>query len=245
MWELVILSFCSSSRSSTSSPGAHSGLSLFQLWDTERPDGNISLVHSSSMRQFNWGYTQFSQFNADDTLLLVSGVYLGPHHSSSGEIAVISLGRWRRPAEVERRCGCSMVLFNRLLSLGRQLHPAVPREEQAVRRFRLLAQRDPPDLREPALDRQHDVLLCAVAQQSLSGECLPRHRAQRLEQAKPLHTVSSAVTSPLFSVNNTLCTLCRRVQIDKCVSWWHCPVVINALPCHKCVMKHQIHNIKK
>lgn len=44
------------------------------------------------MRQFNWGYTQFSQFNADDTLLLVSGVYLGPHHSSSGEIAVISLG---------------------------------------------------------------------------------------------------------------------------------------------------------
>ena len=64
-----------------------------QLWDTERPDGNISLVHSSSMRQFNWGYTQFSQFNADDSLLLVSGVYLGPHHSSSGEIAVISLGR--------------------------------------------------------------------------------------------------------------------------------------------------------
>lgn len=64
-----------------------------QLWDTERPDGNISLVHSSSMRQFNWGYTQFSQFNADDTLLLVSGVYLGPHHSSSGEIAVISLGK--------------------------------------------------------------------------------------------------------------------------------------------------------
>ncbi|MGH0153270.1 UNVERIFIED_CONTAM: hypothetical protein FKN15_046002 [Acipenser sinensis] len=43
------------------------------------------------MREFNWGYTQFSQFNADDTLLLVSGVYIGRHHSSSGEIAVISL----------------------------------------------------------------------------------------------------------------------------------------------------------
>lgn len=67
-------------------------LLLHQLWDTERPDGTISLVHSSSMRQFNWGYTQFSQFNSDDTLLLVSGVYLGPQHSSSGEIAVISLG---------------------------------------------------------------------------------------------------------------------------------------------------------
>ena len=63
-----------------------------QLWDTERPDGIISLVHSSSMLHFNWAYTQFSQFNADDSLLLVSGVYLGPHQSSSGEIAVISLG---------------------------------------------------------------------------------------------------------------------------------------------------------
>lgn len=66
---------------------------FLQIWDTEKPDGTISLVHSYSMRQFNWGYTQFSQFNADDTLLLVSGVYLGPHHSSSGEIAVFSLGR--------------------------------------------------------------------------------------------------------------------------------------------------------
>ncbi|XP_068963631.1 F-box/WD repeat-containing protein 5 isoform X2 [Petaurus breviceps papuanus] len=43
------------------------------------------------MRPFNWSYTQFSQFNQDDTLLLVSGVFLGPHNSSSGEIAVISL----------------------------------------------------------------------------------------------------------------------------------------------------------
>lgn len=55
------------------------------------------------MRQFNWGYTQFSQFNADDTLLLVSGVYLGPHHSSSGEIAVISLGGCRRMTEVKKK----------------------------------------------------------------------------------------------------------------------------------------------
>lgn len=69
---------------------------FLQLWDTERPDGVISLVHSSSMRQFNWGYTQFSQFNADDSLLLVSGVYLGPHHSSSGEIAVISMGKRKK-----------------------------------------------------------------------------------------------------------------------------------------------------
>uniref|UniRef100_A0A671YPV3 F-box and WD repeat domain containing 5 n=1 Tax=Sparus aurata TaxID=8175 RepID=A0A671YPV3_SPAAU len=74
-----------------------------KLWDTERHDGNISLVHSSSMRQFNWGYTQFSQFNADDTLLLVSGVYLGPHHSSSGEIAVISLENYTLLSRVRNK----------------------------------------------------------------------------------------------------------------------------------------------
>ncbi|CAG5867504.1 F-box/WD repeat-containing protein 5 isoform 2-T2 [Menidia menidia] len=74
-----------------------------KLWDTERPDGNIALVHSSSMRQFNWGYTQFSQFNADDSLLLVSGVYLGPHHSSSGEIAVISLENYTLLSRVRNK----------------------------------------------------------------------------------------------------------------------------------------------
>uniref|UniRef100_A0A3B3YSL3 F-box domain-containing protein n=1 Tax=Poecilia mexicana TaxID=48701 RepID=A0A3B3YSL3_9TELE len=69
----------------------------------KRQDGNISLVHSSSMRQFNWGYTQFSQFNPDDTLLLVSGVYLGPHHSSSGEIAVISLDNYTLLSRVRNK----------------------------------------------------------------------------------------------------------------------------------------------
>ncbi|KAM7087471.1 F-box/WD repeat-containing protein 5 isoform 3-T3 [Ciconia maguari] len=43
------------------------------------------------MRPYNWSYTQFSQFNSDDSLLLVSGVFVGPHNSSSGEIAVISM----------------------------------------------------------------------------------------------------------------------------------------------------------
>lgn len=53
---------------------------------------DISLQHSSNMRPYNWSYTQFSQFNSDDSLLLVSGVFVGPHNSSSGEIAVISMG---------------------------------------------------------------------------------------------------------------------------------------------------------
>ncbi|XP_061118865.1 F-box/WD repeat-containing protein 5 [Conger conger] len=74
-----------------------------KLWDTERPDGTIALVHSSSMRQFNWGYTQFSQFNADDSLLLVSGVYLGPQQSSSGEIAVISLENYTLLSRVRNK----------------------------------------------------------------------------------------------------------------------------------------------
>lgn len=53
----------------------------------------ISLLHSANMKEYNWSYTQFSQFNADDSLLLVSGVFVGPRSSSSGEIAVISLGK--------------------------------------------------------------------------------------------------------------------------------------------------------
>lgn len=55
---------------------------------------DISLQHSSNMRPYNWSYTQFSQFNSDDSLLLVSGVFVGPHNSSSGEIAVISMGKY-------------------------------------------------------------------------------------------------------------------------------------------------------
>uniref|UniRef100_A0AAZ3QZ75 F-box and WD repeat domain containing 5 n=1 Tax=Oncorhynchus tshawytscha TaxID=74940 RepID=A0AAZ3QZ75_ONCTS len=62
-----------------------------KLWDTERPDGTITMVHSSSMLHFNWGYTQFSQFNTDDTLLLATISVGAGSHSSSGEIAVICL----------------------------------------------------------------------------------------------------------------------------------------------------------
>ncbi|XP_015272277.1 PREDICTED: F-box/WD repeat-containing protein 5 [Gekko japonicus] len=59
-----------------------------KIWNN---DLEFSLLHSSNMKKFNWSYTQFSQFNADDSLLLVSGVFMGPRTSSSGEIAVISL----------------------------------------------------------------------------------------------------------------------------------------------------------
>ncbi|XP_068105061.1 F-box/WD repeat-containing protein 5 isoform X2 [Hyperolius riggenbachi] len=59
-----------------------------KVWNTKHP---FSLLHSANMRPHQWSYTQFSQFNGDDTLLLVSGVFVGPHNSSAGEIAVFSL----------------------------------------------------------------------------------------------------------------------------------------------------------
>ncbi|XP_053551302.1 F-box/WD repeat-containing protein 5 [Bombina bombina] len=59
-----------------------------KIWNTRHP---ISLLHSANMKPYHWSYTQFSQFNSDNSLLLVSGVFVGPHNSSSGEIAVISL----------------------------------------------------------------------------------------------------------------------------------------------------------
>lgn len=43
------------------------------------------------MRKLSWKYTQFSQFNQSDTLLLVSGVHFGSPHSTSGEIAVFTV----------------------------------------------------------------------------------------------------------------------------------------------------------
>ncbi|KAG8536245.1 hypothetical protein GDO81_026819 [Engystomops pustulosus] len=61
-----------------------------KIWSTRHP---LSLLHSANMRPHHWNYTQFSQFNSDDTLLLVSGVFVGPHNSCAGEIAVFSLGK--------------------------------------------------------------------------------------------------------------------------------------------------------
>ncbi|XP_035929077.2 F-box/WD repeat-containing protein 5 isoform X3 [Halichoerus grypus] len=63
----------------------------------------ISLLHSADMRPYNWSYTQFSQFNQDDSLLLASGVFLGPHNSSSGEIAVISLDNFALLSRVRNK----------------------------------------------------------------------------------------------------------------------------------------------
>ncbi|XP_046999141.1 F-box/WD repeat-containing protein 5 [Schistocerca americana] len=58
------------------------------VWTSSCP-AKIKYYHD--MKLFCWKYTQYSQFNASDTLLLVSGVHFGSPHSTSGEIAVFSL----------------------------------------------------------------------------------------------------------------------------------------------------------
>ncbi|KAL4219185.1 F-box/WD repeat-containing protein 5 [Mactra antiquata] len=60
---------------------------FIRVWDATYP---TSLKYKADMRKFTWKYTQFSQFNSTDTLLLVSGVHFGSL-STSGEIAVFSL----------------------------------------------------------------------------------------------------------------------------------------------------------
>lgn len=58
------------------------------VWDSAFP---ASIKYHRDMRTFCWKYTQYSQFNQSDTLLLVSGVHFGTPNSTSGEIAVFSL----------------------------------------------------------------------------------------------------------------------------------------------------------
>ncbi|XP_011881103.1 PREDICTED: F-box/WD repeat-containing protein 5 isoform X2 [Vollenhovia emeryi] len=55
------------------------------VWQSQYP---VTIKYMHDMKAFSWKYTQFSQFNCTDTLLLVSGVHFGTPHSTSGEIAV-------------------------------------------------------------------------------------------------------------------------------------------------------------
>lgn len=58
-----------------------------KLWSAAHP---ARVAHTRNMRELCWNYTQFSQFNESDTLLLVSGVHFGTN-TASGEIAVFNL----------------------------------------------------------------------------------------------------------------------------------------------------------
>ncbi|XP_030555554.1 F-box/WD repeat-containing protein 5 [Drosophila novamexicana] len=59
------------------------------IWNAQHP---CTEKYAHNMKQFSWKYTQYSQFNQSDTLLLVSGVHFGSPQSTSGEIAVFYLG---------------------------------------------------------------------------------------------------------------------------------------------------------
>lgn len=59
-----------------------------RVWQSQYP---VTIEYSHDMKTFRWKYTQFSQFNCTDTLLLVSGVHFGTPHSTSGEIAVFKV----------------------------------------------------------------------------------------------------------------------------------------------------------
>ncbi|XP_066945784.1 F-box/WD repeat-containing protein 5 [Macrobrachium rosenbergii] len=58
------------------------------VWTSTHP---AEVKYYRDMKLHSWKYTQFSQFNSSDTLLLVSGVHFGNYNSTSGEIAVFNL----------------------------------------------------------------------------------------------------------------------------------------------------------
>ncbi|KAL6449154.1 hypothetical protein ACFW04_000678 [Cataglyphis niger] len=61
---------------------------VLHVWQSQYP---VTIKYLHDMKTFSWKYTQFSQFNCTDTLLLVSGVHFGTPHSTSGEIAVFKV----------------------------------------------------------------------------------------------------------------------------------------------------------
>jgi len=63
---------------------------LFQVWEASYPAR--MKYERFRMEPFSWEYTEFSQFNESDTLLLVSGIYFGSQSNIAGEIAVFHLG---------------------------------------------------------------------------------------------------------------------------------------------------------
>lgn len=59
-----------------------------QVWNAEYP---VSVKYTHDMKAFNWKHTQYSEFNASDQLIMVSGVYMGGQQTTSGEIAVFTV----------------------------------------------------------------------------------------------------------------------------------------------------------
>lgn len=62
---------------------------FIKVWNSQTHP--VKLKYEYDMKKLCWRYTQFSQFNSTDTLVLVSGVHFGSTNSTSGEIAVFSV----------------------------------------------------------------------------------------------------------------------------------------------------------
>lgn len=60
---------------------------FIKVWNADYP---ATVRYSANLKEYGWKYTQYSQFNETDTLLLVSGVHSGLH-STTGEIFVFSI----------------------------------------------------------------------------------------------------------------------------------------------------------
>ncbi|XP_078472098.1 F-box/WD repeat-containing protein 5 isoform X1 [Lampetra fluviatilis] len=68
-----------------------------KLWRSD----DCNLEHTEDMCSYDWKYTQFSQFNSCDTLLLVSGVSASPYNASAGDVLVFSLDDFSMLAQVD------------------------------------------------------------------------------------------------------------------------------------------------
>lgn len=58
------------------------------MWNASFP---AYVKYTHDMKAFNWKHTQYSEFNASDTMIMVSGVYKGSDQTTHGEIAVFSV----------------------------------------------------------------------------------------------------------------------------------------------------------
>lgn len=76
---------------------------LVKTWNCDSfPFNNRCQV---DMRPFSWNYAQFSAFNQSDTLLMVSGVHLGPL-SHSGELVIFSVRGKQDGLEMQCKVCC-------------------------------------------------------------------------------------------------------------------------------------------
>lgn len=108
---------------------------------------------------------------------LEAGQGLGSGRSAcGGAAAVVSLLQAPEPTPHVSCHSFSMVLAgsHRLTLVfplsSRELHAAFQGEEQTLRCVRLLAERNQPDIWQPAPHRAYNLLLCAVAEQRFPGE---------------------------------------------------------------------------